>query len=123
MPQIGVRQDRLGAVLGDDPGPAALDLAERLVPRDAFELPAAFGPAAPHRIQDPARVVVVLGEILELDAKSAAGHRVVGIARHLDELAVLHVIEKGAGIGAILRAGALDNPCVADMHGHRGLLA
>jgi len=49
---------------------------------------------------------VVLCEAVELDAKPAARHRVIGIAGHVDQLAVLHVIDERARIGAVVWACA-----------------
>jgi hypothetical protein len=52
---------------------------------------------------------MVLREVLQLHAQTASGHRMVGIPRHLDELAVLDMVKEGARVGAILRACPADD--------------
>src|SRR5262245_64795567 len=118
MAQVSVRHDRLRAVLRDDVGPAALDLADRLVPGDALELPAALRADPLHRVQQAIGVVVMLGEVLELHAEPAARHRMVRIAGDLHQLAVLDVVEKGTGVWAVLGTGAFDDTGFADVCGH-----
>jgi hypothetical protein len=43
----------------------------------------------------------------------------VGVASDLNELAVLNVIQKPAGVRAVLRASAFDDAGFADVNGHR----
>ena len=117
MAQIGVRHDRLGAMGRDDPVPAALDLAQGLVPGDPLELAGALRADAAHRVQHPLGVVVVLREVLELHAQAAAGHRMGRIARDLDQLVAVDMVEEGAGVGAVVRAGAANDLEIAgDLH-------
>src|SRR5258708_18307822 len=104
MPEIGVGHDRLRAVSCDDVRPALLDLSKRFVPRNALELPAALGSGATPRVEQAAGIVMMLGDVLELHAKAAAGHRVIRIACHLDVLTVLDVVVLGACIKTVFRA-------------------
>ena len=46
------------------------------------------------------------------------GQRMIRVTGHLDEPAVLDVIEEGAGVGAVLRAGASHGAGFADVNGH-----
>ena len=121
MAEIDVRHDRLRAIGRDDVGPALLDLRQRRVPGDPLVCAAALGTDALHRIEQPIGVVVMLGEAVELDAEAAARHRVLGIAGHVDQLAVLDVVEESAGIGAVVRA-CTSHDAIASVYGHCGLL-
>src|SRR5262245_58496105 len=40
--------------------------------------------------------------VLQLHAKGAARHRVVLVPAHLHELAVVHLVDHGAGVGAVM---------------------
>ena len=119
--QVAVIHNGLRAVLVDDLRPTFFDLGERLVIGDALKLAAAFGPDALHRVQQAVGVVVMLGVILELHAEAAPRHRVVGIARHLDQFSVFDVIEERAGIGAVLGANPSDYTGFAGLRRHRTL--
>src|ERR1700681_184690 len=63
----------------------------------------------------------MLGETVELDAKSAARHRVLGVAGHVDQLAVLDVIEESTCIGTVVRARTAHD-AITCVYGHGGLL-
>lgn len=99
------------AVLGDDRAPAPADLADRFVPSDALESIAAVGagalrPDAAQGIHQPVGIAVVVMEVLELHAQGAARDRMLLVAVHVDELAILDLVEHRAGVGAVVRAGA-----------------
>ena len=96
----------MAAVFRDDLLPARGDLGDRLVPGDARELPRAFRPHAAQGIEHAVGIVVVVVIVLELHAQPAAGHRVVLVAPDLDQLAVLDLVDHGAGVGAVMRAPA-----------------
>ena len=115
--QVAVVHDRLRAVLVDDVRPALLDLEKRLVVGDALELAAALGPDALHGVKQAVGVVVMLGVVLELHAQATTRHGMVRIAGDLHQLAVLDVVQKGAGIGTVLEAP--DNTGFAGVDGHR----
>ena len=83
------------------------------------KLAAALGPDALHCVQQAVGVVVMLGVVLELHAQAATRHWVVGITGDLYQLAVFHVIEERAGIGAILGASTSDDTGLADVNRHR----
>src|SRR5262249_44392306 len=105
--QIALRHDRLGAILGDDRAPAASDLRNRLVPRDALERVAAIWPGAlradaAQRKHETIGIDVVVVEVLELDAQRAASDRVLLVALHVDELAILDLVDHGAGVGTVV---------------------
>ena len=104
MPEIDVGHDRLRAVGRDDVRPPAFDFRESIAPRDALEQTAAFGAGAPHRVEQPVGVVVMLCKAVELDAESSARHRMIGIAGHIDQLAVLDVVQESARIGTVVWA-------------------
>jgi hypothetical protein len=59
----------------------------------------------------------MLGKAIELDAKPAARHRVLGIASHIDQLAVLDVVEESTSVGAIVRACTSHN-AITSVYGH-----
>ena len=111
--------NRLRAVLVDDLRPALLDLGERLVVGDALELAAALGPDALHCVQQAVGVVVMLGVVFELHTQAATRHWMVGITSHLYQLAVFHVVQERASIGAVLGASTSDDTGFADVCRHR----
>jgi hypothetical protein len=109
------------AVGRDDVGPALLDFRERRVPGDPLVCAAALRTDALHRVEQPIGIVMMLGEAVELDAEAAARHRVLGIAGHVDQLAVLDVVEESASVGAIVRT-CTSHDAIASVYGHCGLL-
>ena len=104
--EIGIGHDRLAAIGGDDLAPAPADLGDRLVPGDPLELLGAFRPGPAQRIFQPVGIGVMIVEVLQLHAQRAARHRVILVASHLDELAVLHLVDHGASVRAVMRTGA-----------------
>ena len=104
VPEIDVGHDRLRAVGRDDVRPAAFDFRESIAPRNALEQTAALGAGAPHRVEQPVGVVVMLCKAVKLDAEASARHRMIGIAGHIDQLAVLDVVQESARIGTVVWA-------------------
>ena len=115
--EIVERQQRLGAVLGDDAGEPVGDGVERLVPGDPGERIAALGPGPPERVEQAVGRVGAGGVVVDLGAQRAAGERMVSRALDPDDPVVLHVGHPGAGILAVERAAAFD-----EAGGHRGAL-
>ena len=105
-PEIAVGKNGARAVFIDDRVPAARNLVESLVPGDPLEFARALGTDAAHRIQHSILAVDPVLVVVDLDAETALGERMIGIAAHLDHLAVTDRGEHGAGIGAIVRTGA-----------------
>ena len=85
--------------------PARRDLGDRLVPGDAREL--AASPLRPRRgAADKARGRDCSGGRGSPSASRKGVPRVIGwslLPAHLDELAVLHLVDHGAGVGAVMR--------------------
>ncbi len=104
--EIGVRHDRLAAIGRDDLAPAPADLADRLIPGDALELPRALRPDPAQRKHQTVRVGVMVVEVLELHAEPAPRHGVLFVAPDLDELAVLDLVDHGASVRAVMRTTA-----------------
>ena len=99
MPEVAVRDDRLRAVFGDDGLPARDDLIQCFIPRDAFELLGPLRPNAPHWIKHAVGMVVAGLVVLQLHAKTAARHGMIGIAAHALQLAVFHIEQHRARVG------------------------
>ena len=102
---VGVGQDRLGAVLGDDPPPAVGDALDGLVPGDGGEGAAALGPGGQQGGGEPARGmhrVLVAGH---LGAEGAPAVGVVRVAPHRHGAALRHLHQQAAGVGAVEGAG------------------
>jgi hypothetical protein len=116
--QVSVLHDGLRAEVAYDVCPTFLDLSQRVVVRDLLELSTAFRPHALQGVVQAVGVVVVLGIILELHAKPTARHRMIRIAGNLYELAVLHVIQKRAGVGTVLGTSPPHDPGFAYMGRH-----
>ena len=90
---------------------AAGDLGDRLVPADALEARRfVLGVDALERVQHALRVVGPLRVARDLGAQRAVGAGMLRLALHLDDLAVLDGDAQGAGVGAVMRAGALHHP-------------
>ena len=77
---VGVRKDRLGAMLGDDPAPALADPLNGLRPADGGKGPAALGPRGQQRAAEPARGVHRLLVAGHLGAQAAAAMGMLGVA-------------------------------------------
>jgi hypothetical protein len=106
---IRIRQDRLGSVLSNDPFEATGDLIERFVPADALPLPRAARSNPAHGVQHTVGVVGTLDVARHFGAQKALRDGMRRVTRHLDRLAVLDGHEHGAGVGAVVRAGAAHN--------------
>src|SRR5262249_4438411 len=105
---VAVRQDGFRARLGDDLPPAPADLRQRLVPGDALPAPGTLRADPPQGVHQPVGVVDVLEVGPDLGAQPAAGDGTVGVAAEVDGPATLHLGEHGAGVGAVVGAGAAD---------------
>ena len=103
--RVAVGLDGLRVARGD-PTQARGDVRQRLVPGHGRELAAALGAAALEGGEDALGVVGALGVFGHLGAEHAAGLRVRRVALHARGHAVLHGGEQGAGVGAVVWAGA-----------------
>ena len=98
------------------------DVVQRHVPTHRFKLTRAFGADAAHGLQDPFGVVGALGVAGHFGAQRAAGLWVRRVAVDFDRHAVAHRGDHGAGVGAVMRAGADDFvACGFRGIGHGGL--
>jgi hypothetical protein len=61
---------------------------------------------------------MMLCKILQLDAETPLRHGMFGVARDLNQLTVLNVVDEGAGIGAILRARTPNGFHFDGLNGH-----
>ena len=108
-PAVGVRQDRLGAGVGLRLLESRGDELDRFVPGHALELARPLAPAADGRIEQAIRAVDALAELAHLGADVAVGDRVLARAVDLHDLALLHGDRQAARVGAVERAGGLDD--------------
>jgi hypothetical protein len=113
------------AVLVADAAHLARDLAQRLVPGDALELPGAARPGAAHRVLQAVLVV----QPLDLADAAGAGmqRRQVGlparrVGRDADDAVVDHVGVDHAAAAAIVAAGAGDDGLALSAGGTRVLV-
>ena len=108
--RIRVRHDALRVDCGDRFQLCRNDV-ERLVPADALEaaLPRPLAADAAHRVQHAVGAVGALEVSRDLGAQHALRGRVIRIAPHLGRNAILHRDQHGAGVRAIVRAGAMDD--------------
>jgi hypothetical protein len=102
---VAVGQDGLRVARGDGARRCG-DVGQGFVPADGCELAAALGARALEGREDALGVVAALGVAGDLGAQHAIGVRVVGVALHAGGHAVFHRGEQGAGVGAVVRAGA-----------------
>src|SRR5262249_40771336 len=105
---VTVRQDRLGAVPGDDVLPARGDFSEGLGPADRLPVAAALGAHPPQRLLEPVGVIHVIEVGAHLGAEPALGDGVVPVAVKADSAAVLDLGDDTTGVGAIVWADAAD---------------
>ena|SRR5438105_12564209 len=126
---VRIRQDGFGAIFGSDAAQAMRNFVERLVPRDAFKsrlirwgdgMAGRPRPAFPqgsrslrlyasHRIQDPIRRVHAVQILGDFGTKESAGNGMRRITLDFGGAAVFDGDEDAAGVGAIVRAGGVDN--------------
>ncbi len=106
---IAERQDRLGAVLGDDRVEPVCDLAQGVVPRDRLEVAGALRPDAAQGMEDPVRAVDAVEEAVHLRAQLALAERMVGSAAELHRPPVGDGDLPPARVGAVVVAGAMDH--------------
>ena len=102
---IAVGQDGFGIARRNN-FEARCNVAERRVPAHRLELAAAFGADALEGLQQPLGMVGALGVARNLVAQHAAGLGMIRVALHPGCDAVFHGGQQGAGVGAVMRAGA-----------------
>jgi hypothetical protein len=85
---------------------ALRNVVQCFVPRHRFKVAAALGTHTPQRLQYALGVVGALGVARHLGAQRAIGVAVLRIALDLDGHAVLYGGHQGAGVRAVVRAGA-----------------
>jgi len=105
---ITARQDGFRVLGGERLQPRG-DFIQRLVPRDAAEVAFAFPAAAPHRVLEPIRRVRALEVVRDLGTDRAFCERRLRIALDPGGDAVVDRDQHGARIGAVVRAGNLDD--------------
>ncbi len=100
---IGVRQDGLGAVGGDDVGEARGDLVEGFIPGDAAELAGTLGAGALEGVLEAIGMVVAIEILCYFAAEEALGDGVGGVALEASGATGggIDLNEHGASIGAI----------------------
>ena len=103
MGGVGVAQQGERTALGDDRLPLGRDLVERLVPGDRRELARPFRAGAPERRLDALGGVNEVGVAVDLSAGEARRVRMVWIALHAHDLAVLDMGDERAHVGTIVR--------------------
>ncbi len=124
---VAERQHAGGAAAvdcGEEPFPHE---AECFVPGRLAERGAPLGPGAHQWREQPVGVVGALFVLLHLDAQVARGDRVIGVAVHSRDDAVVDRGDPRAVVGAVVRAGPTDLdethcvpfPCVATTIGRR----
>src|SRR5579859_911398 len=97
--------------------PASGNLPNRLIPGDALELATALRPDAPHRIEQSVRSVDAVQIGTYLGAEPTARDRMCRVSGKAHGAPVAHLGQRGAGVGAVVRAGAPHNVCRGDGHG------
>src|SRR3984957_13962734 len=95
-------------MLGDDRLPARGDGLNRLVPGNPLKLPGALGTHSLERIEHALVAVDPLLVVVDLDAQTSAGERMIGVAPHRDGLAILNGRQDRTGVRAIMWACAND---------------
>ena len=103
--RVAVRLDGLRVARGDV-RQARRDVPQRFVPAHRGELPAALGARTFEWREDALGMVGALGVLRHLGAQHAAGLRMRRVALYAHGAAVLHGGDQGAGIGAVVGAGA-----------------
>jgi len=104
---VAVGQDGLRVAPGNVAEPGR-DVGQRRIPAYRLKLARAFGADAFEWLQDALWVVSALGVARHLGTQRAIGVRVCRVAMYLDRHAVFHGRQQRAGVGAVMRAGALD---------------
>src|SRR5690349_1204203 len=98
MRAIGVAEDRKRAALADDFFPTSSDLVERFVPGDWAELSTALWPEAFQWSLQALRRVNQVHVPANLSAGEARGEGVIGIARDVDDPAILDLHNQGTHV-------------------------
>ena len=105
---IAVRHDRL-RLARRDRTQALGDDVQRIVPADALEAARALGADAAQRMQHALGMLDALGIARHLRAQRAMRRRVRRVALDADDAAALHADADRAGVGAVMRAGGVDD--------------
>ena len=106
---VGVRKNGFGAIRCHDRPKSRGNIGKRVVPTGRFELPAAFWADASKRRGESVAMIGAFEIPIHLGAEKALGERMVGVALYTRGAAVFDGDEGGAGVGAIVWAGATDN--------------
>ncbi|MPM26104.1 hypothetical protein SDC9_72605 [bioreactor metagenome] len=114
---VAVGQHRLG-VAPRDGVQARRDVCQRFVPRHGDELAASLGAHALERREHTLGVIGALGVFADFGTQHAAGEAVIGVSAHFGGDAVDHGGDQGAGIRAVVGAGAFDGACGMAMGVH-----
>ena len=102
---VAVGKNRLGVVLRNVVQALGY-VGKGLVPTDGGELAAALGAAALERLQHAACMVGALRVLADLGAENTIGVCMLWVALDLDGRAVCDGGDEGAGVRAVMRAGA-----------------
>ena len=103
---VAVGQDGLRVLRGDGLQ-ARGDVVQRFAPAHGLETAFAFFAHALQRRQHAFRVIAAFGVAAHLRAQRAVRGRVVGVTGHAHDPALFDRDAQGAGVGAVVRAGAL----------------
>src|SRR5262249_40379960 len=91
-----------------------------IVPRDSLEAALAFCAGALHRIFQPVGMIDAIEIARYLLAQKAAREGMIPVAAQVDRLAVLHLHDHAARVGAVMRADGAYGPGWAGNHGNSG---
>src|SRR5262249_53141391 len=103
---VAARHNGLRAGSGNSHAEPATDFGERSVPGDSLKFPPPLRAPPAERMEDPIAAVNPILVVLDLDAKTAAGERMIRIAADAYYSPVLYRRQHCTGVGTIVRAGA-----------------
>ena len=106
--EIAIRKNRRRPRFRDDCFPTIADFFDRLIPRDALELPAALRPFALERMHHAIGAVHALFVVIDFHAQSTVRVRMIRIAAHFQNLVVVHRHDHRTSVGTIVRASGND---------------
>ena len=112
-----VRQDGLGARLGDNAAPPRGDIRQRFVPGHALEAALAFRADTLQREQDTVRVVDAIEVVVDLRAERSSRERMVGIPAQGVRPVAADVHHPTTGVGTVVAARASHLPDRRAAHG------
>src|SRR5262249_47675136 len=118
---VAVRKNGLRPIVGvgNLPEPPR-DYGHGIVPRDSLEAALAFCAGALHRIFQPVGMIDAIEIARYLLAQKAAREGMIPVAAQVDRLAVLHLHDHAARVGAVMRADGAYGPGWAGNHGNSG---